>query len=108
MTVKKTTANKRAGRRGTTRKSVTPAQALAKTQALLARKRQHDREPAPWQQLDHGHNAAAPKESGAQSPAAANKQVELHAAESRMKAIQGSMSARDRRSQGKRDHRGDE
>lgn len=41
------------------------------------------------------------------SSEAAGKALELHAAESRMKAIQGSAGTQDRRSQGKRDHRGE-
>ena len=42
-----------------------------------------------------------------QSTEAAGKALELHAGESRMKAIQGSAGTQDRRNQGKRDHRGE-
>lgn len=69
-------------------------------------KQQHDREPAPWQLLDETSPGNSPR-PGFQSDEAANKNVELHAAESRMKAIQGAAGVRDRRNQGKRDHRGE-
>ncbi|GEM_PF-641977 len=42
---------------------------------------------------------------GAQSPEAAARQQELHLAETRAKAIQGSSSTRDRRTQRRRDQR---
>ena len=72
--------------------------------ALLEAKQEHDRQPPPWQQLTapHAHHPAAPD---SQSPEAAQKAVELHAGESRMQAIQGSISTTDRRNQGKRDNR---
>ena len=104
------TPRKRTTARGTTarKRRISPEQALARTRELLAEKQQQDREPAPWQQLDQAHSGIPPQADGFQSSGAAAKQVDLHAAESRMKAIQGSMSARDRRNQGKRDHRGEE
>ena len=96
-----------AARKAATRKAVprkpTPAQALARTKELLAQKQAHDREVQPWQQLDPQHTHVA--EQGRQSLEAADKVTELHAAESRMKAIQGSIGTQDRHNQGKRDKR---
>ena len=81
----------------------TPRQALAVTRKLLEEKTAHDREPQPWQLLDaHAMHVA---DALIQSNEALEKANELHAAESRMKAIQGSMGTQDRRSQGKRDNR---
>ena len=84
-------------------RQITAEQALANTRALLEAKQEHDRQPPPWQALaePHGHVEAA----GFQSAEAAQKAQELHAAESRMQAIQGSISTTDRHNQGKRDHR---
>ena len=81
----------------------TPEQALARTKELLEQKQAHDREVQPWQLLDTQHGHAA--ESGFQSNEAVDKATELHAAESRMKAIQGSIGTQDRHNQGKRDSR---
>ena len=97
---RKTAARKRAT------KTITPARALANARALLEQKQEHDRQPAPWQQLDD-HDHGAVQGAGFASPEAAGKALELHAAESRMKAIQGSLGTQDRRNQGKRDHRGE-
>ncbi|WP_176943731.1 hypothetical protein [Pseudoxanthomonas sp. CF125] len=92
---------KRASKAAT--RKVTPRQALASTRKLLEQKQAHDRETQPWQLLDPHHTPAA--DPGFQSNEAADKAVELHAAESRMKAIQGSSGTQDRRNQGKRDNR---
>ena len=81
----------------------TPRQALAATRKLLEQKQAHDRETQPWQRLD-GQHAHVP-EPGFQSHEAADKANELHVAESRLKAIQGSAGTQDRRNQGKRDNR---
>lgn len=81
----------------------TQRQALAATRKLLEQKQAHDRELQPWQLLDP-HQTHVP-DAGFQSIEAADKAVELHAAESRMKAIQGSAGTQDRRNQGKRDNR---
>ncbi|MBC7991126.1 MAG: hypothetical protein H7Y19_16300 [Luteimonas sp.] len=84
-------------------RKITPQQALANTRKLLKAKQAHDRQPQPWQTLDpeHGHVP----QSGFQSPEAAQKAEELHAGESRMQAIQGSIGTQDRHAQGKRDSR---
>ncbi|NUO76550.1 MAG: hypothetical protein HOQ32_11110, partial [Lysobacter sp.] len=82
---------------------ITPEQALANTRQLLEAKQEHDRQPQPWQQLDPQHGQV-PKQDP-QSPGAAAKAEELHAGESRMQAIQGSIGTQDRRNQGKRDNR---
>lgn len=82
---------------------ITPAQALANTRALLEAKQAHDRQPPPWQALDpQGGPLPQP---GFQSDAARLKADELHAGESRLPAIQGSISTQDRHQQGKRDER---
>ncbi|KAF1717733.1 hypothetical protein CSC74_02105 [Pseudoxanthomonas yeongjuensis] len=95
--MRKTPARKAAPRKPT------PAQALARTKELLAQKQAHDREVQPWQQLDPQHAHVAGQDH--QSVVAADKATELHAAESRMKAIQGSIGTQDRHNQGKRDNR---
>ncbi|MGO4221933.1 hypothetical protein AB4Y64_08765 [Lysobacter sp. TAF61] len=82
---------------------ITPEQALANTQELLAAKHERDHQPQPWQQFDPGHGHV-PK-PGFQSDSAAAKAGELHAAESRMEATQGSIGTQDRHNQGKRDSR---
>ena len=103
-TAAKASAKKVARKR--TPKKITPAQALANARSLLEQKLEHDRQPAPWQHLDQETHGATP-EAGFASAEAASKAHELHAAESRMKAIQGSAGTQDRRNQGKRDHRGE-
>jgi len=82
----------------------TPEQALRSTQALLAAHNEQARQVPAWRQLEGGHEAPAVME-GAQSPEAAARQQELHLAETRAKAIQGSSSTRDRRTQRRRDQR---
>ncbi|MFR0656736.1 hypothetical protein SB719_19505, partial [Pantoea sp. SIMBA_079] len=70
---------------------------------LLDQHNAEARAPKPWQQIDEGGTSMpAP---GYQSTQAAHKAQELHAAESRLASIQGSVSTRDRKNQGKRDHR---
>ncbi|WP_186759791.1 hypothetical protein [Luteimonas wenzhouensis] len=85
---------------------ITPEQALAQTHALLEAKQAQDAAPRPWQALANGA-APAVGQPGYQSDEAARRAQDLHAAESRIPAIQGSASTRDRIQQGKRDHRGD-
>lgn len=84
---------------------ITPKRALAKTRKLLEAKQAREREGQPWQTLS-GQEGSLPQ-PGYQSEAAARKAQELHAGESRMASIHGSISTRDRRNQGKRDHRSD-
>jgi hypothetical protein len=84
-------------------RGITPEQALANTRALLEAKQAHDREPPPWQLLETPGGHASPP--GFQSDEARIKAEELHAGESRMQAIQGSISTQDRHQQGKRDAR---
>ena len=83
--------------------AITPEQALANTRALLEAKQEHDRQPPPWQALEGG--AGQSPQSGFQSDEARAKANELHAAESRMDAIQGSIGTQDRHQQGRRDAR---
>lgn len=87
------------------KRRITPEQALAQTHALLEAKQQRDQQPKEWGHLDSGSHAEAGA-GGYQSPTAASRALQLHAAESRLPAIQGSSSTRDRISQGKRDRRG--
>jgi hypothetical protein len=89
---------KRASRRGPT-----PERALENIRSLLEAKHERDRTPQPWQSLDPV--ADHTPEAGYQSPQAASKAKELHAGEARLASIHGSISTRDRRNQGKRDHR---
>jgi hypothetical protein len=84
-------------------RAITPKQALANTRALLEAKQAHDREPPPWQALETPHSPAP--QPGFQSDEARAKAEELHAGESRMQAIQGSIGSQGRHNQGKRDSR---
>lgn len=86
--------------------TLTPEQALARTRELLQAHQEHARETPAWRQLEDPH--AAPQAVGAADHASAEAEArlrELHAGESRMRAIQGSVSTHDRRNQRKRDHR---
>jgi hypothetical protein len=104
----KAAAKKSAGRKVAKKQAaprrVTPKQATAKMRELLEQKQEHDRQPQPWQALDTPGNGGGNHNLGTQSVEPA-KIAELHAGESREKAIQGSMSSQDRRNQGKRDRR---
>ncbi|WP_257644223.1 histone H1-like repetitive region-containing protein [Luteimonas salinisoli] len=109
-TAKKTTAKKTPGKRAGTsgsrrRQGITPEQALENTRALLEAKQEQARRPKPWEAV--GGDAAGTPSAGFQSDGAAHRAEELHAAETRLPAIQGSIGTRDRINQGKRDHRGD-
>ncbi|TWI04550.1 hypothetical protein IP90_00683 [Luteimonas cucumeris] len=92
------------GTRKRATKKITPEQALANTRKLLEAKKEQDHQAKPWQTLDPEREHVP--EAGFQSPQAAAKAQELHAGESRMASIQGSISTTDRRNQGKRDSRG--
>jgi hypothetical protein len=76
---------------------------LANTRRLLEAKQAHDRQPPPWQQFDAAQKQV-PK-TGYQSAEAEEKARELHEGESRLPAIEGSVSTSDRRHQAKRDGR---
>jgi hypothetical protein len=82
---------------------ITPEQALENTRNLLEAKQEHDRQTPAWQQLDGGH--APETQGGYQSEEAAARAAELHAAESRLQATQGSIGTQGRHDQGKRDNR---
>src|SRR5690606_27827720 len=86
-------------------RSLTPERALENTRRLLAAKQERDRTPQPWQALDPVVEHVP--QPGFQSPEAAGKAQALHEGEARIAPIQGSNSTRDRRNQGRRDHRGD-
>lgn len=85
-------------------RKLTPKQALRRTRKVLEAKQAQARQPRPWQEIT-GHGGQVPGD-GFQSPGAARRAEELHAGESRLQAIQGSIGARDRINQGKRDSRG--
>lgn len=83
---------------------ITPEQALENTRKLLAAKQANARKPPPWQ--EHGDNQAVPvPKPGFESESARVQALELHQDEMRLSAIEGSISDRDRRQQGKRDSR---
>jgi hypothetical protein len=84
---------------------ITPKRALANTRKLLEAKRARQRQGLPWQTLDPGHDHLP--QAGYPSRQAAEQAEDLHAGESRITPIQGSISTRDRKHQGKRDHRRD-
>jgi len=98
-TARKSTAAKRPRQ-----KAITPEQALAQTRELLQAKQQRDRGPRAYRILDE-QAESGPPEPGYQSGSAKSKAQELHAGEIRLEPIHGSISTRDRQSQGKRDHR---
>jgi len=97
---------------------VTPAQKAAKKAAaakkrntavvakrrLLEEKTVRDNAAKPWEALD-GTDTPRAADAGFQSASAASKAKRLHAGQSRMKPIQGSVSSRVRRNQAKRDGR---
>lgn len=87
---------------------ITPEEALANTRELLEAKHARDREPPPWRQFDahHGqpaHDQATPARNAEQEAQADAQAEKLHQAESRLDAIQGSISQQDRHQQGRRD-----
>ncbi len=82
-------------------KPITPRRALANTRKLLEAKQARERQGQPWQTLDPMHDHLP--QPGYQSGQAAEKAEELHSGQSRMTPIEGSISTRDRKNQGKRD-----
>lgn len=100
--VRKAAPRKAVAAKGAAR-GITPAQALANTRRLLEAKQTHDREAPPWQALEARHGTAP--QAGFQDEQARDQANELHAAESRMEAIQGAIGTQDRHNQGKRDKR---
>ena len=99
---RKAPARKPAGKQAAAKKKITPRKALSNTRKLLEAKQQHARETPPWQQLG---TPGAPGHEGYQSPEAKAKANELHAGESRMEGIHGSISTHDRHAQGRRDNK---
>ena len=91
-------------KKATAKRALSPRQALKRTRELLEAKQARDREPKPWETL--GGTPPTAGQPGYQSGSAARRARELHAAETRLPAIMGSISTRDRINQGKRDHRG--
>ncbi|PJJ99012.1 hypothetical protein CO641_05140 [Lysobacteraceae bacterium NML91-0213] len=85
------------------KKALTPEQALERTRELLEAKQAQARQPKSWETL--GGTAGDAGSPGYQSEEAARRAEQLHEAEARIPAIQGSNSTRDRINQGKRDAR---
>ena len=83
-------------------KKITPRKALSYTRRLLEARQQQARETPPWQQIG---TAGAQGHDGYQSPEARAKANDLHAGESRMEGIHGSISTHDRHDQGRRDNK---
>ncbi len=86
-------------------RAISPKKALANTRRLLDRHNAQAHAAKPWQHIGEADGQVS--EAGYQSDQAALKALELHAGQSRLPAIQGSISTRDRKNQGKRDQRGD-
>lgn len=84
-------------------RKITTKKALANTRRLLAQKQAQARGTPPWQALEH--SPAGMPHPGFQSDEARTKAGELHEAEMRLEANQGSVSTVDRHNQGKRDQR---
>lgn len=99
-----TTAGAKASKAGGSAKPISAKRALANTRKLLEAKQARERAGQPWQKLDPGQDHLP--QAGSQSPGAAEQAEELHAGESRIPPIQGSISTRDRKHQGRRDRRG--
>ncbi|GAA4867490.1 hypothetical protein [Luteimonas vadosa] len=98
------TAGAKAGKAEGSAKPISAKRALANTRKLLEAKQARERAGQPWQKLDPGQDHQP--QAGSQSPRAAEQAEELHAGESRIPPIQGSISTRDRKHQGRRDRRG--
>lgn len=79
-------------------------QATRAKKKLLEKKTARDRAPKAWQGMD-AVEAPAAAGPGFQSSGAASKAKRLHAGQSRMKPIQGSISTRGKRNQARRDGR---
>jgi hypothetical protein len=84
---------------------LTPERALARTRELLQVHQEQARQTPAWRLLEEPHVAHSEGDGHAPAAEVAAKLQELHAGESRMRAIQGSASTHDRRNQRKRDHR---
>lgn len=82
--------------------AITPERALDNTRALLEAKQQRDLQPPAYLSINT-HAGTEQPSPGFQSGGAKSKALELHEGEIRMEAIHGSISTRDRRSQGQRD-----
>lgn len=90
---------------GRGKRGITPEQALENTRKLLEQHEAEAKASKHWETL--GNEGAPVDAPGYQSPQARSKALALHEAETRQASINGSISTRDRRNQGKRDHRND-
>ncbi|NYZ64108.1 hypothetical protein [Luteimonas deserti] len=85
------------------KRRISPERALANTRELLERQAQDAAQPKPWEGISA--EGTAQQAPGFQSGQARSRALDLHAGEIRQTSIQGSISTRDRKNQGKRDHR---
>jgi len=85
------------------KRAISPERALKNTRKLLEQHNAEASQPKPWDTL--GTEGTAQATPGFQSPQARSKALALHAGETRQAPINGSISTRDRKNQGKRDHR---
>lgn len=101
---KAASASKEAVKKSAVKKAgISPKRALANTRKLLAEQEAKAAQPKSWDGL--GNEGTAQAAPGFQSPKARSRVLELHAGETRQAPIHGSISTRDRKNQGKRDHR---
>ena len=101
---RKDAAKKGAAKKGAAKSAgISRKRALANTRKLLAEQDAKAAQPKPWDGL--GNDGTAQAAPGFQSPKARSRALELHAGETRQAPIHGSISTRDRKNQGKRDHR---
>mgnify|MGYP006961546748 CR=1 FL=1 len=101
---RKDATEKGAAKKGAAKSAgISPKRALANTRKLLAEQDAKAAQPKPWDGL--GNDGTAQAAPGFQSPKARSRALELHAGETRQAPIHGSISTRDRKNQGKRDHR---
>ena len=83
---------------------ITPEEALSNTRALLAEKQARDHARGSRKDRPYGASVSAPH-AGFQSGEARAKAIELHEGEMNLEAVEGNISDRGRRQQGKRDSR---
>lgn len=83
----------------------TPEEALQRTHELLEAHNEQAKQVPAWRLLEGGQGGGTVPAPTEASPELAARQNELHMAETRSKAIQGSASIQDRRNQRRRDQR---
>jgi hypothetical protein len=104
MAARRTTPGKLVGNGDVVAYRITPEEALSNTRALLAEKQARDRKRASGRDRPYGAPVSVPH-AGFQSGEARDKAAELHEGEMNLEAVEGNISDRGRRQQGKRDSR---